>query len=139
MTPHQVELVEQTMERAAQDLDAVVVDFYDRLFRAHPEVRGMFPEDMGEQRHKLEAMLRTVVASIRDHGRFEQACARLGARHEGYGARAAHYEAVGSALLAALGAALGDAWHEEERCAWQAALELVSEVMQGGQRAAVTA
>jgi hemoglobin-like flavoprotein len=56
----------------------------------------------------------------------------LGARHAGYGVRAAHYQTLGDALLAALAAALGDDFDAPTREAWALAYNLVAETMLEG-------
>lgn len=60
----------------------------------------------------------------------------LGARHSGYGARAADYQTLGGALLAALAATLGDepgdGFDMATRQAWELADNLVAETMLEG-------
>jgi hemoglobin-like flavoprotein len=129
MTPEQVVLVEASWRKAAPQLDVLVADFYRRLFLAAPSVRGLFPDDMTEQRAKLATMLATVVAGLRDHDAFVGHLSALGRRHVAYGVQAAHYPIVGNALLDALGAALGTAWDAATQQAWRAAYDLMSEVM----------
>jgi hemoglobin-like flavoprotein len=60
----------------------------------------------------------------------------LGARHVGYGARAADYQTVGAALLAALAAVLGDSFDTLTREAWTLAYNLMAETMLEGAAAA---
>jgi hemoglobin-like flavoprotein len=60
----------------------------------------------------------------------------LGARHAGYGVRAADYRTVGDALLAALAAVLGDSFDAPTREAWDIAYNLVAETMLEGAAAA---
>ncbi len=60
----------------------------------------------------------------------------LGARHDGYGVRAADYQTVGDALIAALAAVLGDDFDGPTREAWQLAFSIVAETMLEGAAAA---
>ena len=60
----------------------------------------------------------------------------LGARHVGYGVRAADYQTLGDALLAALAAILGDSFDAPTREAWALAYNLVAETMLEGAAAA---
>jgi len=60
----------------------------------------------------------------------------LGARHVAYGVRAADYQTLGTALLAALAAILGDSFDPPTREAWTLAYNLVAETMLEGAAAA---
>jgi hemoglobin-like flavoprotein len=130
MTPSQVAAVESTID--AIDLDALVVDFYRRAFAADPDVAAMFTSDAALQRRRFALELQTIVGSIRDLDAFCATAAALGARHRGYGVRAAHYRTMGDALLASLGAALGPAWTADVEEAWTLAYSLISEAMMAG-------
>jgi hemoglobin-like flavoprotein len=132
VTPEQIALVERSVRAASPRLEAVAEDFYDRLFTADPTLRTLFAADPVRQRAKFAAELRDIMLAIRGHGAFLARVRALGARHAGYGVRAAHYDTVEVALLAALGAALGPAWTEEVAQAWRLAYRLVAEVMMAG-------
>ena len=93
----------------------------------------MFTTDPGVQRARFAAELDgdrpfDPVASTT----FAPTAAALGARHRGYGVRAAHYRLMGEALLAALAAALGDGWTDEVAEAWALAYNLTAETMMMG-------
>ena len=60
----------------------------------------------------------------------------LGARHAGYGVRARDYQTVGTALLDALAAVLGDSFDAPTCQAWTLAYNLVAETMLEGAAAA---
>jgi hemoglobin-like flavoprotein len=60
----------------------------------------------------------------------------LGARHVGYGVRAADYQTAGDALFAALAAVLGDGFDAQTREAWMLAYNVVAETMLEGAAAA---
>jgi hemoglobin-like flavoprotein len=55
--------------------------------------------------------------------------AKLAQRHEGYGVKADHYTAVGTALLWTLEQGLGAAWNEELKAAWVEVYTVLSEAM----------
>jgi hemoglobin-like flavoprotein len=131
MTPEQIGLVERTLP-TARELDAVVADFYERLFATDPALREMFSTDPAVQRAKFVAELHSILLAIRGHQEFLKRAGALGARHVGYGVRASHYRTVGSALLAAMAAALGEAWTEPVEQAWRLAYNLTAEVMIAG-------
>src|SRR6266478_2908612 len=110
MTPDQVQLVQQSFSKVAPIADQAAVLFYGRLFEIAPQVRAMFPDDMTEQRKKLMGTLAIVVNGLSDLPAILPAASALAKRHVSYGAQAAHYPVVGTALLWTLEKGLGDAW-----------------------------
>ena len=103
--------------------------FYDRLFDIAPQMRAMFPDDMGEQRRKLMAMLAGVVKGLGNLEQVLPAASALAKRHVSYGAKAEHYPVVGAALLWTLEKGLGDGWTPEVADAWGTAYGTLSGYM----------
>lgn len=106
--------------------------FYDRLFARHPALRPLFGHDLAQQSHRLMAMLSAAVALADQPARLAPALHELGERHRGYGVTAAHYAAVGEALLDTLAAELGPAWDLPTQQAWAALYAEVAAAMQAG-------
>ncbi|MEV6768014.1 globin domain-containing protein [Nocardia sp. NPDC051030] len=105
--------------------------FYAHLFEAHPEVRGMFAEDLTEQRERFLSGLARIVTNVEtlaDDPSFVQG---LGRHHAGLGVVEAHYPAAGASLLATLEHFLGDAWTPELKDTWTAAYGAVAGLMVG--------
>jgi hemoglobin-like flavoprotein len=127
MTPGQLAIVERTL--ATLDLAQLGTECYRRAFAAEPDLAAMFPTDPGAQRARFAAELDALVRSIRSLDRFARAAGELGARHQEYGVRSAHYRVMGTALLGALAAALGDDWTTDVEEAWTMAYNLVAETM----------
>ena len=115
MTPEQITLVQSSFERLGPDLPAMTVLFYQELFRRDPSLRPLFTTEMGE---------------LITHTRA------LGARHAGYGVRAADYQTVGDSLIAALAGTLGEEFDAATREAWELAFNIVAETMLEGAAAA---
>jgi hemoglobin-like flavoprotein len=130
MTPAQITLVEETL--AAVDLDALTRDFYRRAFASDPSIAAMFTSDPEVQRRRFAAELGEIVRSIRTMDGFTDRTGALGGAHRDLGVRAAHYRLMGEALLAALAAALGDAWTADTAQAWVLAYDLTAEAMMSG-------
>ena len=129
----QVEVLEQSFKRVAPQGKALVKRFYERLFARYPAVRPLFRGlSMPAQRKKLLASLALVVSNLRRPDRLREALLGLGARHVGYGARPAHYEAVGENLLAVLGEFAGAAWTPNVKQAWAEAYAAVTSIMLEG-------
>jgi hemoglobin-like flavoprotein len=103
--------------------------FYDRLFEIAPQTRPLFPADLAEQGTKLMSMLGSIVSQLHDHDVLFPMVEDLGRRHVAYGAEPAHYEAVGAALLTALGSTLGDRFTPEVEAAWRRAFDALAQTM----------
>lgn len=128
--PFDVALVETTFEALAPHGDQIVETFYDLLLERHPGVAPLFEGvDMQKQRGKLLSALATVVASLRDLDTLVPHLQELGRRHVGYGAEAAHYDAVGAVLLDSIASVAGDAWTSEVAAAWTGAYGVAASVM----------
>lgn len=132
MTPEEIALVEGSMHSVSGSLDELAVRFYARLFAAAPDAQALFTHDPALQRAKFVEELEEIVVVIRDMPAFLERTHELGARHRGYGVRAAHYRTAGDALVGALGDVMGDEMTDEMRDAWRQAFDLVAETMQDG-------
>lgn len=129
MTPQQIELVQASFAKVAPISDKAAELFYGRVFEIAPQVRGMFPDDMTEQRKKLMATLAVVVGSLNNLDAVLPAASALAKKHVGYGVVAAHYPVVGDALLWTLERGLGQAWTPELALAWTEAYSVLSSYM----------
>lgn len=132
MTPEQIAIVESTVARVEERLDAVAAGFYVRLFADAPETEAMFTRRPDRQREIFAAELHAMVLLIRDHPEFVRHARRLGARHREHGVRAAHYRLAGPHLIGALAAELADDWNDDTEEAWRLAYSLLSETMMAG-------
>ena len=54
MTPHQITLVQTSFAKVVPIAATAADLFYRRLFEIAPDVRGMFPDDVAEQKKKLK-------------------------------------------------------------------------------------
>ena len=129
MTPDQTKLVQQSFAKVAPISEQAAVIFYNRLFEVAPQVKGMFPEDMTEQRKKLMATLAVVVNGLSNLESVLPAASALAKRHISYGAKAEHYPVVGGALLWTLEKGLGEAWTPDVADAWTTAYGTLSGYM----------
>jgi len=130
--PQQIALVRTSFAAATVRPGALTRAFYERLFAAAPELRSLFTSDPEVQARKLAAELEAIVERLDCVGDLVARTRELGSRHAGYGARPAHYEVVGEALLGALEAVLGRAFTAEVAGAWRYAYNLVAEAMLQG-------
>src|SRR5690348_14268973 len=107
MDPQQIALVKASFEAAAAEPGELARRFYAQLLAIAPDVEPLFTTEPAVQERKLSHELLAIVDRL---DRVDDLVARtreLGMRHVGYGARPAHYEVVGTALLGALVDVLG--------------------------------
>ena len=136
MTPEQISLVQSSFQRLGPQLPAMATRFYQELFARDPGLRPLFTIPIPEQEIKFAMQLTEIVRAM---PRLEELLVHtraLGARHVAYGVRAADYQTLGNALLAALAAVLGDSFDAPTREAWTLAYNLVAETMLEGAAAA---
>lgn len=136
MTPAQIEQVQNTYQLLHPKMQAVTDKFYARLFEKLPEARGLFPEDMREQRKKLIETLNYAVNNLKYPDLILPTLKKLGARHKNYGASDAAYAAVGEALIHAITESAGNALSASDRNAWIACYGVLSQVMKDGAKEA---
>jgi hemoglobin-like flavoprotein len=129
MTPEQVQLVQASFQKVVPIADTAADLFYDRLFTIAPEVKPLFPDDLGPQKKKLMQMLATAVTNLHQVEKILPAVEDLGRRHVGYGVTAKHYEPVGAALLWTLEKGLGPDFTPAVKDAWTAVYVTVAGVM----------
>lgn len=133
MTPRETRLIRESWRNIARDRDAIVVTFYDILFRWKPELRGYFSEDMSEQRRMMAVTLNLAVSHIDRIDTIRESVRDLGRRHARYGARAAYYDLVVEALVRAIAQHAGPAiFGPRVEAAWRRAFALIAEEMLAG-------
>jgi pimeloyl-ACP methyl ester carboxylesterase/hemoglobin-like flavoprotein len=117
--------------RVAPRADAFCVRVYDRLFASHPELRPLFPADMTAQRRKLLGALAAIVDNLQAPGRLVPLLEDLGRRHAAYGVQPDSFDAVGEALLGAIGD-FDDRFGDPIQAAWTRAYARIAQAMQRG-------
>jgi NAD(P)H-flavin reductase/hemoglobin-like flavoprotein len=103
--------------------------FYSTLFSQAPETRGLFPLNMEVQRSRLLRALVHVVQMVDQPEDLVPFLEQLGRDHRKFGVLTAHYDAVGGALLSAIGTFAGSAWTAEVEKAWTDAYGMVAGAM----------
>ena len=130
MNTEQIGLVQASFAQVTPIAEQAADLFYARLFQLDPTLRGMFKNDMAEQRQKLIAMLTFTVNNLTQPEELLPAIQALGRRHVGYGVENQHYETLGAALLWTLEKALGEEFTPEVKAAWTAVYTLLATTMQ---------
>ena len=136
MTPEQITLVQSSFARLGPELPTLATRFYHELFGRNPALSALFTTDLSVQEVRFAEKLTEIVRAMPRLSELLGHTRALGARHAGYGVRAADYRTVGDALLAALAVVLGDSFDAPTREAWDIAYNLVAETMLEGAAAA---
>ena len=122
-------LLSESLGLIAPVAGEVVQSFYEQLFAEFPEVRPMFPADMGDQPEKLLKAIIALVTHYEQPDALMPALTSMGRRHNDYGVRIDHYSAVGLTLLSTLRQYAADAWTPAYEGAWLRAYTFAAGVM----------
>ena len=131
-TATDIALVRRTFDLVVPIAGVAADLFYERLFYMAPSLRGMFPEDMRDQKRKLMIMIATAVNGLTNLDALAPHLMALGARHAGYGVKDHHYKVVGEALIWTLQRGLADAFTPDVERAWVRVYLLLAATMQAG-------
>lgn len=119
LTPADHPRLRATLAPAAADPASFARRFYARLFEMNPGLRTLFPADLSLQEMKLAQTLVVVINGLEHSDALLPTLQKLGQQHRGYGAKPAHYVAVGDALLETLAEANGPSFDDEARRSWE--------------------
>ncbi|MEN8649863.1 globin domain-containing protein [Streptomyces sp. 21So2-11] len=121
--------IRRTMAEIGPVADKVTSYFYALLFVRHPDLRELFPAAMDTQRDRLLKALLTAAEHIDNSAVLTEYLRNLGRGHRKYGTQAAHYPAVGEALLGALSRYAKETWDIETEAAWIRTYTAISQIM----------
>jgi hemoglobin-like flavoprotein len=129
ITPHQIELIQESFKKVEPIAEAAAEIFYAKLFEYDPKLKSLFKHDMKDQGRKLMTTLKVAVNGLNDLDKLVVVLQNLAIRHIDYNVKAEDYTPVGNALLYTLKTGLGDDWTPELREAWVAVYRLMASVM----------
>ncbi|WP_434592320.1 globin domain-containing protein [Streptomyces sp. A5-4] len=121
--------IRRTMAEIGPVADKVTSYFYALLFVRHPDLRELFPAAMDTQRDRLLKALLTAAEHIDNSAVLTEYLRNLGRGHRKYGTQAAHYPAIGEALLGALSRYATATWDSETEAAWIRTYTAISQIM----------
>ncbi len=132
LTPSQIAIVKSTAPALKERGVEITTLFYRNMLAAHPELNEIFnatSQATGRQPRALAAAVLAYAAHVDDLGRLSAAVERIAHRHASLGVTADQYAVVGTHLLAAVAAVLGDAVVTPEvAAAWTAAYQALADV-----------
>ncbi|MEM7487510.1 MAG: globin domain-containing protein [Pseudomonadota bacterium] len=122
-------LIRDSFARIALRTLPLAESFYAELFRAHPELRPIFPDRLDGLVMKLTDTMAFVTRTASDPERLAQPLRDLAHRHKVYGVSAAQYELIGPVLLRTLAELDGAEMTEAELAAWDTAIQEITTFM----------
>jgi NAD(P)H-flavin reductase len=124
-----VRLVRESWARIEARQDEIAQFFYGMLFTLNPAARDMFPINMNVQRGRLMRSIIHLVQMIDRPDELLPFLRQLGRDHRKFGVISSQYEAVGTALLAAIKRHSGSAWTPTVERAWAEAYTVMARAM----------
>ncbi|WP_207837143.1 FAD-binding oxidoreductase [Williamsia soli] len=121
------------------DPDRFTSNFYLRLFATNPELRELFPANMGHQRAMLFRVIEYVLETVPDrdnHPRLLEFLGQLGRDHRKYGVTEENYHQFFAALMREIAVTMGDRWDEDFANVVSQAFMLTTGVMRGAAHSA---
>ncbi len=112
----------------AQKTDVIGL-FYAVLFVRHPELRGMFPGDLGDVKCRMRAALALCVARLHAPETLAEELGRLGRLHVARGVRPEHYPVACDCLIEAMHRTSGSEWSAELEHDWRETLRVICDAM----------
>ncbi|MQA60998.1 MAG: flavohemoprotein [Actinophytocola sp.] len=125
-----VRLISETWAQAEAYLPEMSQTFYGLLFTLAPDTRELFPINVEVRRGKLMRAIAHVVQMVDRPDDLVPFLNQLGRDYRKYAVETRHYEAVGTAMLAALRERLGSSWTPEVERAWAEGYTIVARSMQ---------
>lgn len=128
LTEEQVAILRQSL--GAMDTDRLAMRFYTSLFVKHPEVKPLFPNDLGELSTKIVSVFQLIVHSFERHpdGSYYlqkevlRPLRALGELHERKGVENRYYALVNELLIESMRAELPRDFSVASELAWKLAL-----------------
>jgi len=132
MTPQQRRLVQTSFDALREQAGPMGLLFYGKLFELDPGARRLFHIDLEVQVRKLMDTLGWVVRSLDEFDAMKERLGELGRQHAEYGVRFEQYDTITTALVWAIGQALGPDFDAATRDAWELAIRAVGSAMKEG-------
>jgi hemoglobin-like flavoprotein len=127
--PDTILLVQSSFDRVSARSREFGERFYANLFKANPELRPLFVNDLTAQTKMLVSMLSSLVKGLNRMDEIQGGLRELGKRHRDYKVARTDYDKLSRALLWTLEEFLGDDLTPEIRHAWITVYGMIAETM----------
>ena len=125
----QVHILQKTFRDIECAGDVVVETFYNKLFKAKPQLESMFSSSKTRQQRKFLQSLKVLIMSLDEPERSIEMLEQLGLRHASYGVKEEHYELAGAVLMSTLAEFFAERFTQSVEEAWGCAFALIASVM----------
>lgn len=123
------DLIKQSVALLAPKGTEITEYFYNYMFEHYPQVRPMFPKEMGPQAKRLLDSIVYIATHVDNTEALVPYLQKLGIGHNKYNTQPEHYPIVGASLLKTLEHFAGPAWTPELAQSWTEAYGVASSVM----------
>ncbi|MGH3857892.1 MAG: globin domain-containing protein [Pseudonocardiaceae bacterium] len=124
-----VRLIRESYAKVAPRAEDAAQFFYAMLFAIAPATRELFPANMQLQRSRFVRGLAHIVQYVDRPDELVPFLRQLGRDHRKFGVLAEHYDAMGTALMAALKQYAGPDWTPQAERAWLDGYGLIARTM----------
>jgi nitric oxide dioxygenase len=132
LTQKTIDIVKATAPALAEHGFTIIENFYQRLFRAHPDLKNLFNmrhQERGEQQRALALAVYAYADNIDNLAVLETAVSRITHKHASLCVKPEQYPIVGQNLLASIKEVLGDAATDEIIAAWADAYQQLADIL----------
>jgi hemoglobin-like flavoprotein len=133
LTRDDIYRIQTSFLKISEKQNKIGENFYDRLFKANPDMIKLFKGDMKEQARNLMKMVKIVVDGLNNPQIIVAAVQDLGIRHYELGVTVKDYKIFGDNLIDCIEAELGKDFDAKTKAAWQKLYSELAEVMRGNQ------
>jgi len=124
-----LELIEETLELAAERVDDLVPLVYERFFALRPDVRQLLGNDALGRGRMFNETLKMILECAQEVAYLEGIVEREVQDHQGYGATSSMYASYFEAIVQTLQTTLGATWLPRHEAAWRCQLEHLNSVV----------
>lgn len=133
MSQLNVERLKKSFEKISLQVDEILSEFYESLFRDYPSLVDLFSKASIEfQKKALAKSLSYIVNNLDNSNDLEKYLKELGQRHQCYGVDLEHYTILSDVLLAAFKKVLKRSWTKSYNDSWKDALSIITTIMLSG-------
>jgi nitric oxide dioxygenase len=137
LSEHAILLIKSSAPVLQEKGEVLSRHFYERMFRAHPEVAPMFNrmnQKAGTQQRSLAAAICAFAAHVDRLDALGAAVEMIAQKHASLRILPEHYPIVGSNLLASIREVMGEAASDELIDAWRAAYGVLAGILIGREK-----
>ena len=120
-----LELINASLENAAERCDDLTPLFFDAFFTLRPEAPSLFSANVVAKGRMMIEILNLVVEQAEGAGYVEHTVKTSASDHSFWGVTLEMYNDVFRALLSTLRTLIGDAWTAETEAAWQRQIAVI--------------